>query len=100
MESQFLKRIRDKYDFADYKTLVANDKTGQYVDLLDMDFEEAFMTPENTFAQVSSDIDLYYSFNDEMVQENLENGLWGMTIDPTFEYDQMDDDYDTPYTYY
>ncbi|MFW9874716.1 MAG: hypothetical protein ACFFG0_16535, partial [Candidatus Thorarchaeota archaeon] len=72
LESQYFTKFRDKQDFAKYKSLIASYKAVEaHADLIEFDTEDSLLTSENLFAQVSADIDIIYSFHDEMEHENI-----------------------------
>jgi len=71
IESQYYKRVRNKFDFETYRNLVVSHKIGEYMDILTLDYMDLFLTPQNTFAQISSDISIVYSFCDEMEKNNI-----------------------------
>ncbi|MFW9971302.1 MAG: hypothetical protein ACFFDF_14005, partial [Candidatus Odinarchaeota archaeon] len=72
IESHFYKKIKDQIAFDQYKTLIASYafKRG-YAASINTTAEDALLTPENLWAQVCSDVDIIYSFHDEMNKDNI-----------------------------
>ncbi|GAH34122.1 unnamed protein product, partial [marine sediment metagenome] len=96
INSQFYKRVRDDTDFSNYKNLVSSYKIGGYTDILELELEDLLFTPENTFAQISSDINIIYSFNDEMDIDKNILSFGDLEISPTF----INTDYSDPFAGY
>ncbi|MHA1932621.1 MAG: hypothetical protein ACW96X_08795, partial [Promethearchaeota archaeon] len=81
IESHYYKKVVDQADFEKYKSLILSyqDKLNHSA-TLQTDSEDLLLTPENTFAQLSADIDIIYSFNDEMTHDNI----FSYNLQPTF----------------
>ncbi|KKN12424.1 hypothetical protein LCGC14_1016600, partial [marine sediment metagenome] len=73
IESQYYIKVETREDFESYKTLVNSYKEGSFTDLFDIDSIDSLLIPENTFSQISSDIDIIYNFKDELVETNIFN---------------------------
>ncbi|KKN31217.1 hypothetical protein LCGC14_0826180, partial [marine sediment metagenome] len=72
--SQYFKKVESKNDFEDYKTLITSYKEGgDYTSLLDIDSLDSLLIAENTFSQISSDIDIIYNFKDGITENNIFN---------------------------
>ncbi|KKN53508.1 hypothetical protein LCGC14_0601690, partial [marine sediment metagenome] len=67
----YYKKIETQSDFLDYKNLVSSYNEGLFTDGLFLDNIDAFLTPENTFTQISSDIEILYDFKDGIVADNI-----------------------------
>jgi hypothetical protein len=72
LDSYFYKRIINQQDFEDYKSIVSS-YTENDVGVRQITYEDFLTSPENTFTSVSSNIDVIYSFHDEMEPENIFN---------------------------
>ncbi|KKN19377.1 hypothetical protein LCGC14_0946350, partial [marine sediment metagenome] len=87
IESHYYKKIENQADFEKYKSLILS-----YQDKLDhsatlqTNVADSILTPENVLTQLSADIDIIYSFNDEMVPENI----FSYNLQPTFTSDYFD----------
>jgi hypothetical protein len=87
LESQYYKKIIDQDDFDKYNTLILSYEAKEgYADSLDLGPEESLITPENLFAQICADIDVIYSFNDEMSTNNV----FSYNFNPTYSLDNSD----------
>ncbi|KKM03394.1 hypothetical protein LCGC14_1774870, partial [marine sediment metagenome] len=88
IESQYYKRIANNRDFEEYKTLLTyyNSLRG-YAAAVNLTQAEINLNPVNLFAYLSAEIDVMYSFNDNMVPENI----FGMSLIPTYSTSLNDD---------
>ncbi|KKM73236.1 hypothetical protein LCGC14_1412520, partial [marine sediment metagenome] len=70
IESQYYKRVSNNRDFEEYKSLLSYHNSIQpYVDQVDLSQAEIGTNP--LFTYLSAEIDVIYSFNDEMTPENI-----------------------------
>ncbi|KKK87614.1 hypothetical protein LCGC14_2751480, partial [marine sediment metagenome] len=70
LESQYYKRVSNNRDFEEYKSLLSYHNSIQpYTDQVDL--TQAEIGPNPLFTYLSSEIDVIYSFNDEMAPENI-----------------------------
>ncbi|KKM95964.1 hypothetical protein LCGC14_1182900, partial [marine sediment metagenome] len=84
IESQYFKRVTDNRDFEEYKSLLSYYKFIQgHVDEVNLDSTEVASNPINQFTYLSAEIDVMYSFNDNLKPENIET--FGMNFNPTFD---------------
>jgi len=80
LKSQYFKRIRDQNDFTDYKYLVSLCKRAVYTKYIDLDQYSSRLIGDNTFVDLTSQIDVIYSFADEMVPQNI----FSYDLNPTY----------------
>ncbi|MHA2365074.1 MAG: hypothetical protein ACXAC7_14040, partial [Candidatus Hodarchaeales archaeon] len=71
IEYQFYKRVRNNTEFENYKEEISSYKFGKYNDFKQISFEDLLTTQQNLFTTISSDIDIIYSFNEQMEPENV-----------------------------
>ncbi|KKL26382.1 hypothetical protein LCGC14_2395850, partial [marine sediment metagenome] len=90
LKSQFFMKIKDEYDFNKYKLIVDAYNTDTHMSSYLIDILDEKIIPENTFTQISSDIDVIYSFDDTMSP----NSIFNYDLSPTFS-DEQEYDYDS-----
>ncbi|KKM83669.1 hypothetical protein LCGC14_1306980, partial [marine sediment metagenome] len=95
IKSQYFIKVNDKYDFNKYKLLVEAYNNGNPMYSYQIDSLDGSVVPENTFTQVSSDIDIIYSFNDNMNPLNIYN----YNLNPSYKFNDQIDGYSGPYSY-
>ncbi|KKM83833.1 hypothetical protein LCGC14_1305330, partial [marine sediment metagenome] len=98
IESQYYKKIETQNDFENYKTLINSYKEGSFTDSFNIDGLDSLLIAENTFSQISSDIDIIYDFKDDLAEENIFNKNLIHTENSDFS-DNRDSLITTPYNY-
>ncbi|KKN15538.1 hypothetical protein LCGC14_0985100, partial [marine sediment metagenome] len=73
ISSQYFMKVETQNDFENYKTLVNSYKEGSFTDSFTIDSLDSLLIPENTFSQISSDIDIIYNFKDGITENNIFN---------------------------
>ncbi|NVM54331.1 MAG: DUF2341 domain-containing protein, partial [Candidatus Helarchaeota archaeon] len=87
IEYQYYKKISNSLDFEKYKSLIDSYKAVHgYADEIVLDSQDSVITPENVFTQACSDVDIIYSFHDEMIADNI----FSYELLPTFDSDSFD----------
>ncbi|MBD3216502.1 MAG: hypothetical protein GF311_28065, partial [Candidatus Lokiarchaeota archaeon] len=81
MKSNYYKRVRDETDFQKYKALISlyKERFGE-VDILELSSYNDLIAPQNQFTQLSSDIEIIYSFKDQMAPNNV----FDYSLSPTY----------------
>ncbi|KKN47283.1 hypothetical protein LCGC14_0664460, partial [marine sediment metagenome] len=93
--SQYFMKVETQNDFENYKTLVNSYKEGSFTDSLNIDSLDSLLIPENTFSQISSDIDIIYDFIDGIT----ENNIFSENLVHTGDSSDSDSLITTPYNY-
>ncbi|KKN06934.1 hypothetical protein LCGC14_1072250, partial [marine sediment metagenome] len=87
IESHYYKKVENQADFEKYKSLILSYKNKEsHSATLQTNSLDSILTPENVLTQLSADIDIIYSFNDEMVHDNI----FSYNLLPTFTSDYFD----------
>ncbi|GAH69281.1 unnamed protein product, partial [marine sediment metagenome] len=87
IESQYYKRINDQTDFEKYKSLILSYKLKEsHADAINLDSKDSILKPINAFAQVSADVDVIYSFHDDMLEDNV----FSYNLNPIFTTNSYD----------
>ncbi|KKN44461.1 hypothetical protein LCGC14_0692870, partial [marine sediment metagenome] len=73
VSSQYFMKVETQNDFENYKTLVNSYKEGSFTDSFTIDSLDSLLIAENTFSQISSDIDIIYNFKDGITENNIFN---------------------------
>ncbi|MFX1391707.1 MAG: hypothetical protein ACFE9Z_16700, partial [Promethearchaeota archaeon] len=87
IESHFYIKVQDQTDFEKYKSLIASYayKRGN-IESINTTSQDAILIPENLWAHICSDIDIIYSFHDEMDTNNI----FDYSFSPTYTFDSVD----------
>ncbi|MHA2030218.1 MAG: hypothetical protein ACW99Q_12550, partial [Candidatus Kariarchaeaceae archaeon] len=84
IKSNYYLEVENSYDFEKYKSMIVSFK--DKFNFAGIIKPNSLTTSENLFSQVSSDIDIIYNFNNDIVPNNIYNAQ----LNPTFTQEQFD----------